>query len=112
MKYWLGISKFSTSKNKLSITSEDGFHIIIYLSEGEKFSYNKCEDTLKLKTDGISITKTKGSGQSKSIMGFASFMSNIGLLLKKHINNKKIKRQYLNNFYENTFNVIKQILED
>jgi len=112
MKYWLGISKFSTSKNRINITSEDGFHIVIYLIDGEKFLYNKCESTLKLQSKEIFITKTKGSGQTKSIMGFASFMSNIGLLLKKHIINKKIKKYDLNNFYENIFNIIKQILEE
>jgi len=112
VKYWLGISKLSTTKNKLNITSEDGFHICINLDDGEKFLYNKCIETLTLNVIDVEITKKRGSGQTKSIMGFASFMSNLGLLLKKHIINNKIKKYDLNDFYSNIFNLIKKILGD
>jgi len=110
MEYWLGITKLSSRKGILTITSEDGFYFIIKLKEGEKFLYNKCLDKLNLEVENLTIIKSKGTGQKQSIMGFASFMSNIGLLLKKHIINKKIKKYELNDFYLNIFNVIKQIL--
>jgi hypothetical protein len=111
MKYWLGLSKLSVIKNKIVIASEDGFTIEILLKEDEKFSFNKCLDSQILNCEKVTITKCKNlKDQKQAILGFPAFMTNIGLLLKRHIINNKIKKYNLNDFYTNMYNIIKNIL--
>jgi hypothetical protein len=105
MKYWLGIAYIKPYKNKIIISS-DVFSIIVNLEENEKFLYNKIDEK-KFKCVDIKFKKI----DDKQIMGFATFISNISLLFKKYIRNKKIRNDNLNNFYENIFKVIKSFLE-
>jgi len=110
MEYWLGISKLNTYDDKIIIESEDGFNIIINLEKDEKFLYNQCLKGKNFKSKNVKITKLKGT-ESKQIIGFPKFISNLGLVIKKHIMYNKISGEKLDSFYVNIFNIIKHIIE-
>lgn len=110
MEYPLGITKLITSKNKIIITADDAMTIVIETNENNSFSYNKCRKQQKFESVDVTISKDKGTDKIEPIMGFSKCITNLALLIKKHIIINNIKREDLSHLYNKLFLVIKSFL--
>jgi len=100
-------------KNKITISTDHNFEIIIKLKNGYKFSYNKIINNKKeyiLPCEEIIIKKF--NNDSTKITGYENFISNLSILFKKFIIKNKIKDEKLNTFYKMVFNLCKEILKN
>jgi len=108
LKYWLGIAYLITHKNKIIITGENGFTIELITQSDNNFNFKSLDNINNIKVKNMKIIKY----HNKKIMGFNSFISNIALLLKRHVRDKGIKNGELNIFYKNIFSLLKQFLKE
>jgi hypothetical protein len=107
LKYWLGIAYLITHKNKIIITGENGFTIEL-ITQDNNFNFKSLDNINNIEVKNMKIIKY----HNKKIMGFNSFISNIALLLKRHVRDKGIKNGELNIFYKNIFSLLKQFLKE